>query len=35
MFFRVLLFVWEFALDLLALLRMTADEKDWEILLLR
>ena len=35
MFFRVMLFVWEFALDCLAVMRMTADEKDWEIMLLR
>ena len=35
MFFRVMLFAREFALDCLAVMRMTADEKDWEIMLLR
>jgi putative transposase len=35
MFFRVMLFVWQFVLDLVAVLRMTDDEKDLEIMLLR
>src|SRR5215211_977241 len=35
MFFRVLLFAWEFALDLMAGMRLTGDEKECEILLLR
>jgi hypothetical protein len=35
MFFRVLLFVWQFMLDLVAVMRMTDDEKDLEIMLLR
>ncbi len=35
MFFRVTLFVWDFVLDLAAVSRMTDDEKDPEILLLR
>jgi putative transposase len=35
MFFRVMMFVWEFVLDLVAVLGMTDDEKDLEILLLR
>lgn len=35
MFFRVVLFVWDFVLDLAAISRMTADEKALEILLLR
>jgi hypothetical protein len=35
MFFRVILFVWDFVLDLVAVSRMTDDEKDLEILLLR
>ncbi len=35
MFFRMILFVWEFVLDLSAVMRMTKDEKDLEILLLR
>ena len=35
MFFRVILFVWDFVLDLAAVSRMTDDEKDLEILLLR
>jgi hypothetical protein len=35
MFFRVILFVWDFVLDLAAISRMTDDEKDLEILLLR
>jgi putative transposase len=34
-FFRVMLFVWQFVLDLVAVLGMTDDEKDLEILLLR
>ena len=32
MFFRMILFVWEFVLDLAAVMRMTKDEKDREIL---
>jgi hypothetical protein len=35
MFFRVMLFVWQFVLDLVVVIRMTDDEKDLEILLLR
>ena len=35
MFFRVMLFVWQFVLDLVAVTRMTDDEKDIEIMLLR
>jgi putative transposase len=35
MLFRMVMFVWEFALDLLAVLRLAADAKDIEILLLR
>ena len=35
MFFRMILFVWEFMLDLAAVMRMGNDEKDLEILLLR
>jgi hypothetical protein len=35
MFFRVMLFVWQFVLDLVAVMRLTEDEKDLEILLLR
>jgi putative transposase len=35
MFFRTILFVWEFLLDVLAVSRLTDDEKDLEILLLR
>ena len=35
MFFRIILFVWEFVLDLAAVMRMATDEKDLEILLLR
>jgi putative transposase len=35
MFFRVVMFVWEFVLDLVAVMRMTDDEKDIEIMLLR
>ncbi len=33
MFFQVVVFVWEFVLDLSAVMRMTGDEKDLEILL--
>lgn len=35
MFFRVVLSLWEFVLDLAAMSRLTDDEKDLEILLLR
>jgi hypothetical protein len=35
MFFRVMLFVWQFVLDLVAVMRMTDDEKDLEIMLLQ
>jgi hypothetical protein len=35
MSFRVVMFVWEFMLDLVAVMRMTDDEKDIEIMLLR
>ena len=35
MFFRMILFVWEFVLDLAAVMRMSNNEKDLEILLLR
>ena len=35
MFFQMMLFVWQFVLDLIAVMRMTDDEKDLEILLLR
>jgi hypothetical protein len=35
MFFRVMMFVWQFMLDLIAVQRMTDDEKDLEIMLLR
>ena len=35
MFFRVMMFVWQFMLDLVAVMRMTDDEKDLEIMLLR
>lgn len=35
MFFRVMLFVKQFLLDLVAVLRMTDDEKDLEIMFLR
>ena len=35
MFFRVMVFGWQFLLDLIAVLRMTDDEKDLEIMLLR
>ncbi len=35
MFFRIVLFIWEFVLDVSAVSRMTEDEKDIEILLLR
>jgi hypothetical protein len=33
MFFRVMLFVWQFMLDLVAVMRMTDDEKDLETML--
>lgn len=35
MVFRAILFVWEFLLDVLGISRLTDDEKDLEILLLR
>ena len=35
MFFQIVMFVWQFVLDLVAVLRMTDDEKDLEIMLLR
>ena len=35
MFFRMILFVWEFVLDLAGVIRMTKDEKDFEIMLRR
>ena len=35
MFFRIVLFVWEFVLDVAAVSRLTEDEKGLEILLLR
>jgi hypothetical protein len=35
MFFRVMMFVWQFVLDLIAVMHMTDDEKDIEIMLLR
>ncbi len=35
MFLRMMLFVWQFVLDLVAVMRMTDDEKDLEIMLLR
>jgi hypothetical protein len=35
MFFRILLFIWEFVLDVAAVSRLTEGEKDLEILLLR
>ena len=35
MFFRVVLFVWDFVLDLAAVMRLAEDEKDLEIMLLR
>ena len=35
MFLRVMLLMWQFVLDLVAVMRMTDDEKDLEILLLR
>jgi hypothetical protein len=35
MFFHMMMFVWEFVLDLAAVMRMTDDEKDLEIMLLR
>ena len=35
MFFRVMMFVWESLLDLVAVMRMADDEKDIQIMLLR
>jgi putative transposase len=35
MFFRVMLFEWQFVLDLVAVMQMTDDEKDLEIMVLR
>lgn len=35
MFFRVILFIWDFVLGVIAVRGMTDDEKDVEILLLR
>ncbi|NDJ77904.1 MAG: hypothetical protein GYB65_16770 [Chloroflexi bacterium] len=35
MYFRVMLFVWQFMLELVAVMQMTDDEKDAEIMLLR
>jgi putative transposase len=35
MFFHMVMFVWAFVLDLVAVMRMTDDEKDLEIMLLR
>lgn len=35
MFFHMVMFVWEFVLDLVAVMRMANDEKDLEIMLLR
>ena len=35
MFFRIVLFIWEFVLDVAAVCRLTEGEKDLEILLLR
>jgi hypothetical protein len=35
MFFRIVLFIWEFVLDVAAVSRLTEGEKDLEILLLR
>jgi len=35
MFYQIVLFVWQFVLDLVAVLGMTDDEKDLEIMLLR
>jgi hypothetical protein len=35
MVFRIVLFIWEFVLDLVAVSRLTDGEKDLEILLLR
>jgi putative transposase len=35
MFFRMMMFVWEFMLDLVAVIRMTDDARDLEIMLLR
>ena len=34
MVFRVMLFVWQFTLDLVAVMRMADDETDMEIMLL-
>ena len=34
MFFRMMLFVWQFVLDLAAVMRMAGDEKDLEIMVL-
>ncbi len=33
MFFHMVMFVWEFVLDLVAVMRMANDEKDLEIML--
>jgi hypothetical protein len=35
MFFRVMLFVWQFGLDLITVICMTDDEKDLENMLFR
>ena len=35
MFFQIVLFVWQFMLDLVAVFGMADDEKDLEIMLLR
>jgi len=35
MFFQIIMFVWQFVLDLVAVLGMMDDEKDLEIMLLR
>jgi hypothetical protein len=35
MFFCMIMFVWEFVLDLVAVMHMTDDAKDLEIMLLR
>ena len=35
MFFQIVLFVWQFMLDLVAVMRLADDEKDLEIMLLR
>lgn len=35
MFFQIVLFVWQFMLDLVAVMRMADDKKDLEIMLLR